>query len=119
VSDAAASRDWYMTVLGFEPVLDLEDELGVVGVVMRNRQGLTVGLHQDPSRAAALRDFAILGLTLPDRDRLNEWSTALDDVGIAHGQLQEGHLGWYMDLPDPDGILIRFHTGKGPDAEEA
>ena len=36
VTDALVSKDWYMTVLGLEPVLDLEEEQGVVGVVLRH-----------------------------------------------------------------------------------
>jgi SAM-dependent methyltransferase len=33
VKDAWVSRDWYMLVFGFVPLLDLEEELGLVGVV--------------------------------------------------------------------------------------
>ncbi len=119
VTDAWASRDWYTTVLGLVPVLDLEEEGGVVGVVLRHPQGFVIGLHQDRVRATALRGFAVLGLTVDSSDRLSEVAARLTDLGISHGTPEEGHLGWYLDVPDPDGILIRFHTGAGPDAEEA
>jgi catechol 2,3-dioxygenase-like lactoylglutathione lyase family enzyme len=119
VSDAWLSRDWYSTVLGFEPVLDLQEENGLIGVVLRHDQGFVVGLHQDRSRAAALRGFAILGLTVESRSQLERWATELDRAGLRHGPIEEGHLGYYLDISDPDGILIRLHTGTGPDAEEA
>jgi catechol 2,3-dioxygenase-like lactoylglutathione lyase family enzyme len=119
VSDAWVSRDWYMTVLGFRPLLDLEEEDGVIGVVLRHDEGLAVGLHRDRSRAAALRGFAVLGLTVEDRSQLERWAAVLDRAGIRRGPLVEGHLGFYLDIPDPDGILVRIHTGAGPDAEEA
>jgi hypothetical protein len=38
---------------------------------------------------------------------------------VNHGAPEEGHLGTYVDVPDPDGIIVRLHTGSAPDAEEA
>ncbi|MGP8059759.1 MAG: VOC family protein [Acidimicrobiales bacterium] len=121
VTDALVSKDWYMTVLGLEPVLDLEEEQGVVGVVLRHPTGFVIGLHQEPHRAGALRGFAVIGLTVTDRVQLERWRDELQRLGRAHGPLEAGHLGWFMDVPDPDGVVVRFHTGRptSPDAEEA
>jgi catechol 2,3-dioxygenase-like lactoylglutathione lyase family enzyme len=119
VSDPWVSRDWYMMVLGLQPLLDVEEENGVVGVVLRHPEGFVVGLHRDPLRALALKGFAILGLTILDREKLQDLSGRLHLMGIPHLPIEEGHLGWYIDVPDPDGILVRFHTGSGPDTEEA
>jgi len=121
VADVLLSKDWYMTVLGLVPVLDLEQEEGVVGVVLRHPLGFVVGLHHEPERAAALRGFAVLGLAIAGEVQLRDWSATLEQHGFPHCPVEQGHLGWYMDVPDPDGILIRFHTGDGvaPDAEEA
>jgi catechol 2,3-dioxygenase-like lactoylglutathione lyase family enzyme len=119
VTDPWTSRDWYSRVFGCIPVLDLEEENGVVGVVLRHDSGFTLGLHLDPARARALRGFAVLGLSVRDSDELAEWTQRLDDLVVIHGALEEGHLGSYMDVPDPDGIVVRLHTGLGPDAEEA
>jgi catechol 2,3-dioxygenase-like lactoylglutathione lyase family enzyme len=119
VSDAWVSRDWYMTVLGLHPLLHLEEEQGVVGVVLRHPLGFMVGLHRDPHRARALEGFAVLGLTVANRDELQRWMARLRDMDVPHRPIEQGHLGWYLDVPDPDGILVRFHTGTAPDAEEA
>jgi len=119
VRDAWISRDWYMLVFGFVPLLDLEEEQGLVGVVLRHPLGFVLGLHQDATRATALRGFAVLGFSVGNQAGLQKWLEKLDHLGISHGPLEEGHLGWYMDVPDPDGILIRLHTGTAPDAEEA
>ena len=108
-----------MAILGFKPILDLEQEDGVIGVVLRHDQGFVVGLHRDRSRAASLKGFAILGLTVEDRSQLERWVVEVDRAGIRRGSLEEGHLGHYLDIADPDGILIRLHTGAGADAEEA
>jgi catechol 2,3-dioxygenase-like lactoylglutathione lyase family enzyme len=119
VTDPWVSRDWYMTTLGCLPVLDEEEENEVVGVVLRHPEGLVIGLHRDPRRAASLSGFAIVGLTVDGRGDLRKLCDRLDRAGTAHSTPSEGHIGWYVDVPDPDGILIRFHTGTAPGAEEA
>ena len=119
VSDSWASRDWYSTVLGFVPVLDFEEELGPTGVVLRHPIGLVVGLHQDPARAVSLRGFAVLSLAVADRQQLEQWADHLDTRTIPHGSVREGHLGPYIEVPDPDGIIVRFHSGPAPYSEEA
>jgi catechol 2,3-dioxygenase-like lactoylglutathione lyase family enzyme len=119
VTDPWVSRDWYMATLGLAPVLDEEEENEVVGVVLRHPSGLAIGLHRDPVRAAALRGFAVIGFRVDGSDQLRRLSVLLEDRGVSHQPPAQGHNGWYLDIPDPDGILIRFHTGSAPDAEEA
>jgi catechol 2,3-dioxygenase-like lactoylglutathione lyase family enzyme len=119
VTDPWVSRDWYIATLGMVPVLDEEDEDQVVGVVLRHPEGFVIGLHRDPGRAASLRGFAVVGVTLDDHNHLRQLCSRLDERQIDHGPPTEGHIGSYLDVPDPDGILIRFHTGTAPDAEQA
>jgi hypothetical protein len=90
-----------------------------VGVVLRHPSGGVIGLHNDPERAAALSGFAVLGFSVVDGDALGRLSDELLRKGVHHRGVSEGHLGWYLDVPDPDGILVRFHSGSSPDAEEA
>ncbi len=119
VSDSWVSRDWYMSVLAFEPLLDLEEAAGVIGVVLRHPSGAVLGLHQDPPRAAAMRGFVTCVLAVADRAALEDAAGQLDAIGEAHTAISQGHLGWYLDLPDPDGIVVRLHTFTSVDAEEA
>ena len=118
VADPWRSRDWYANVLGFVPLLDVEVETGLVGVVLQHRCGLVLGLHHDPVRATALSGFALVGLAVDGRQALTCWTEALDEQGVSHGPVEEGHLGWYFDVPDPDGIAVRIHVGLPPYAEE-
>jgi hypothetical protein len=67
----------------------------------------------------ALKGFALLVLAVPDRVALEACAIDLDRIGQIHSPIAQGHLGWYLDVPDPDGILIRFHTQTSFDAEEA
>jgi catechol 2,3-dioxygenase-like lactoylglutathione lyase family enzyme len=119
VAEPWRSRDWYSAAFGFVPVLDLERESGVVGVVVRHPSGLVVGLHEDPVRAAGLRGFAVLSLAVADPVQLESWAAAFDREGIDHGGICVGHLGHYLEVPDPDGIVVRLHSGAAPYAEEA
>ena len=119
VTDPQTSRDWYARVLGFVPVLDYERERGVIGVVCRHPTGLVIGLHRDPLRARALCGFAVLSLAVAAPDDLERWIEHLDRLSVPHGPIKEGHLGLYLEVPDPDGIVIRFHSGPLPYVEEA
>jgi hypothetical protein len=119
VRDPWVSRSWYMSVFSFEAILDLQEEPGLVGVVLRHASGAVIGLHHDEERASAMRGFVTLALTVADMPGLQACARALDGLGQARGDIQVGHLGWYLDVPDPDGILIRLHTETEVDAEEA
>jgi catechol 2,3-dioxygenase-like lactoylglutathione lyase family enzyme len=119
VSDVMRSRDWYIDVLGFEPRLVLEDEDHVVGVVVGHDSGLILGLHYEPERARALRDFCPLALNVGTVDDLNRCCTRLDAPGISHSAPMDGHLGRYVEVADPDGLIILLHTASQPSADEA
>jgi catechol 2,3-dioxygenase-like lactoylglutathione lyase family enzyme len=119
VRDVWASRDFYVEVLGCEAVLDAEDESSVTGVVVYHPSGVTIGLHLDPARAKVMSGFAPLTLRTWNRGDLEEWSDWLDSVGAAHRDLAYGEPGWFLDVLDPDGIVIRLHSSEEPSLEEA
>lgn len=119
VDDVWVSRDWYTAVLGFVAVLDVEEEDGPTGVVVRHPSGFVLGLHRDTARARALSGFAVLGLQVADRRALDAWAEHLDHLGVGHEPVAHGVLGWYVDVADPDGILVRLHCAESPDPEEA
>ena len=43
----------------------------------------------------------------------------LDALGVSHSAPADGHLGWYVEVPDPDGLIIQLHTIGHPTADEA
>ena len=114
VSDVLASRDWYSVVLGFEPLLDFEEEDELVGVALHHPVGVTIWISHDPDRAAAMRGFDIVSLSVADRPQLDEWREHLDALGIEHTPVVSGHPGWTMDVIDPDGIHVRLRTPQQP-----
>jgi catechol 2,3-dioxygenase-like lactoylglutathione lyase family enzyme len=81
VSDVMRSRDWYTEVFGFEPLLVLEAEERVVGVVVGHRSGPTLGLHLAPAVAHQLAGFSPVALSVGALDDLDRWCTRLDLPG--------------------------------------
>jgi catechol 2,3-dioxygenase-like lactoylglutathione lyase family enzyme len=119
VSDVMRSRDWYISVFGFEPRLSVEEEDRVVGIVVGHPSGLTLGLHDAPDLARALHGFCSIALSIGGVDDLTQWCTRLDTLGVNCSAPAEGHLGWYIEVPDPDGLIIQLHTIGQPTADEA
>ena len=52
-------------------------------------------------------------------DDLDQWCARLDTLGVRHSAPAQGHLGWYIEVPDPDGIIVELHTIEQPTADEA
>ncbi len=119
VGDVLRSRDWYIDVLGFMPILDFEQEDRLIGVALQHPSGFTIGLHLDPARAAVLCGFPTVALCAGNDDDLMDWSAYLHERGIEHSPVLEGHLGSFIQLEDPDGLLVQLHTEGQPAAEEA
>ncbi|MBV8161325.1 MAG: VOC family protein [Acidimicrobiia bacterium] len=115
VSHVLVSRDWYIDVLGFGPMLVEELEDRVTGVALSHRSGVVLGLHEEPERARALRGFVLVALSVPD---ISEWADYLQYRG-SHAVPAESHLGRCLQIADPDGILIQLHTAAQPSADEA
>ena len=110
VSDVIRSRDWYASTFGFETRLTVEEEDHIAGVVAVHRSGVTIGLHVAPALAGALRGFCSVALSVGDRSDLTSWCEYLDTLGVSHSPPTEGHVGWYVQVPDPDGLVIELHT---------
>ena len=119
VSDVMYSRDWYSNVFDFEPRLTLEEEDRVVGVVLIHESGLTLGLHHAPELARSLEGFCLIALSVGDSVDLDHWCTRLDTTGTNHTSPAEGHVGWYVEVSDPDSLIIQLHTIGQPTADEA
>jgi catechol 2,3-dioxygenase-like lactoylglutathione lyase family enzyme len=119
VGDVLRSRDWYIEVLGFTPLLDFEEEDRLIGVALQHPCGFTIGLHLDPERAGVLCGFPTVALCVGDADDLMDWSVYLDGRSIEHSPILEGHLGSFIELEDPDGLLVQLHTKGQPAADEA
>ncbi len=118
VSDVLRSRDWYQEVLGFNAILDFEEEDRLVGVALEHPGGVNLGLHLEPERAQSLRGFALLALRVTVDD-LERWAQYLDQLGVEHSPILKTDTGQSIRVADPNGIVIQLHTPRHPVPDEA
>lgn len=111
VSDVRRSRDWYVEVLGFEPMIDFVEDGELRGVALQ-RNACAIALRLDPARAKALSGFDAAALLVPTPEQVHGWAAALDRRGEPHGGVIPGHGGGtvLVGLHDPDGIEIRLYA---------
>jgi catechol 2,3-dioxygenase-like lactoylglutathione lyase family enzyme len=116
VHDPAVSRDFYCRVLGFEEEISFHEERVLMGVALRDpRSGLRYAVRREPDRADALRGFDPVALAVTTRTELEAWVEHLDEHGVDHGPITNGHIGWVVGFDDPDGIEVRLYTLEMPD----
>jgi catechol 2,3-dioxygenase-like lactoylglutathione lyase family enzyme len=117
VTDVIRSRDWYASVLGFDPILDREEEDRVVEVTMAHPCGAMVRLRLAPDRARALAGFKVVTLSIGDELELDLWCDWLDSLQVGHTPMQPAHIGWAVTLEDPDGIGVGLQTSVAVSSE--
>jgi catechol 2,3-dioxygenase-like lactoylglutathione lyase family enzyme len=111
VSDVARSVEWYGRAFGFARVWELREDGELRGAALRHPEsGLQLALRRDPERAAALAGFDTLCLAVGTRSDLDAVLDRLDEWGVDHGSPFAGRGGDAVDVPDPDGHLVRLHT---------
>jgi len=116
VVDVEATSDWYRTFFGFEILLYEEEENAAVGAVLHHSSGVLLGLHQsEVSVVAALKGFNVLGLTTDD---LSAWVSELKHLGAVHGEVTLGSVGYFIEIVDPNGMVVQLHTKEQPNVEE-
>jgi catechol 2,3-dioxygenase-like lactoylglutathione lyase family enzyme len=119
VSNVTTSTDWYSEVFGLSVLLIEEEENQVVGAVLSAQERPSLGLHLDPARAAVLAGFSLVKLAVASREALSKWDSWLEEIGATHTGVVEGPLGWYIDVSDPDGLIVQLHTPEHPSVEES
>lgn len=116
VADISAAEYWFAQTFGFETVLITEDEDRVTGALIRHDSGLFIGLHGAAEPSAALEGFAVIGLTVSD---IELWPSYLDAKGTGRSEVFDGHLGKFLRVYGPNGLVVEIHTPVQPSAEDA
>ena len=115
VTDLERSREWYERVLGLRVLVDFPDEDGVVRGLAGELPGdppLSLALRENPAAALGVAGFDPVSFAIPDHAAALAWTRHLDDLGVGHSGVREGTLGWSLDIPDPDGLVIRRYSVK-------
>jgi catechol 2,3-dioxygenase-like lactoylglutathione lyase family enzyme len=112
VTDLPRSVAWYRALLGSEPVLD--EDTGPFHHTVFAIDGTLFGLHLHPDAPAGPGfderrpglDHVAFGVA--DRAELEIWAQRLDDLGIAHGGIEDAHYGSGLSFRDPDNIALEL-----------
>jgi glyoxylase I family protein len=119
VSDLARSTHWYTALIGADPVLDEDEAKGSYHhTVWALPGGQLLGIHAHGSAGGASFDESSVGLdhlafTCTTRAELEQWAARLDELGIAHGEIDDQHYGSGVSFRDPDGTALEFFAPPG------
>jgi glyoxylase I family protein len=116
VHSCDASKEWYSKLFGSDPVLD-ENTGPWRHVVWALPGGTLIGIHEHPGKTADGDQFSEYRIGLDhvsfhcsSRSDVEEWGERLDDLGIAHGSIQDASYGTGLSFRDPDGNALEFFT---------
>jgi catechol 2,3-dioxygenase-like lactoylglutathione lyase family enzyme len=112
VSDLQRSVDWYRRLLGLHLGWEFMEGGVVRGAVLVHRPtGFLIGLRdrQVVSGKPSLDGFDAFSIGVASIDALHRIRERCDRLDIAHDEpLDRGPGGWQLDVPDPDGTVVRF-----------
>jgi len=113
VRDLAVSTPWYGALFDAEPVIDEDTDPDMHHTVYLLGNTL-VGLHQHktPAPKEPFSEFRVgldhIAFGCANREELEKWSSRLDELGIAHGEIKDASYGSGLSFRDPDGIALEF-----------
>ncbi|MBL1078770.1 VOC family protein [Nocardia sp. 2] len=111
VTDLKTSTAWYRALLELEPGFEFVENgvLRGVGLVDRST-GVRVSLRERAFCVGApdLTGFDIVAFRLPTQDALDDFIAHCRDLGLDYTYQDRGTFGAAIDVPDPDGTIVRF-----------
>jgi catechol 2,3-dioxygenase-like lactoylglutathione lyase family enzyme len=112
VTDLVHSLAWYRDLLGLEWTHEFSEDGSVRGVSLLHRVGgFSIALREReaiPSRPD-LRGFDPFAIGVARRADLDAIADRCDDLGVPRSAIQEREDGAVLDVPDPDGTVVRFY----------
>ena len=110
VTDVGRSRDWYARAFGLKVLHEPTDADAAEVTMAHPSASIEVVLRHDPPRARALAGFNALSFAVGTIDDLDALVARLDERSIAHGPPTSSSTGMFVDVADPDGLVVRLAT---------
>jgi catechol 2,3-dioxygenase-like lactoylglutathione lyase family enzyme len=110
VSDLQRSVSWYQSLLDLELHTEFVEEGIVRGASLLDRDGgYEIALRDKAVCAGTIsQGFDFFALSAPSRALLDDVAARCDRLGVIHsGILDVPGMGAGMDIPDPDGTVVR------------
>jgi catechol 2,3-dioxygenase-like lactoylglutathione lyase family enzyme len=110
VADVGRSRNWYARAFGLEVLHEPTDTDAAQITMTHPSASIEVALRRDPLRAGSLAGFNVLSFAVGTIDDLDALVARLDAQQIGHGPPTTSSTGVYVDVADPDGIVVQVTT---------
>ena len=112
VTDLGRSREWYLSRLGYQVLMEFVEQGHLMGYAMAHPNGgPPLALRLDPERARAAAGFDYFAIGVPDKDAIERLAARLTGLGEQHAGVHWASIGWILpELHDPDGHEVRFYT---------
>ncbi|HEU4424032.1 MAG TPA: VOC family protein [Pilimelia sp.] len=117
VTDLARSVNWYRRLLDLRPWAEFVEDGVLRGAGLIDPQGRFNIALRDRSVCAGqpdLNGFDIIAFVPDHRAVLDDMTARCDRLGIAHSGIQHTPAGPRLDIPDPDGTVLRFYHFTDP-----
>lgn len=112
VTNVAESAAWYRRLLELEPQFEFVEQGALRGVSLVDRAvGFAIALRDRQFSASTpnLAGFDYVALAVATREALHDLAAKCDRLAITHGGVRDnGPFGSNLDVPDPDGTVLRF-----------
>jgi catechol 2,3-dioxygenase-like lactoylglutathione lyase family enzyme len=117
VTDLARSVDWYRRLLGLRLWVEIVEDGVLRGAgLIDPQQRFNIALR-DRSVCASQPDldgFDVVAFLPSSRTVLEDLAERCDRLGVARSEIQDGPEGSRLDVPDPDGTVLRFYHFTAP-----
>jgi catechol 2,3-dioxygenase-like lactoylglutathione lyase family enzyme len=120
VADLARSVTWYRQLLDLRLWAEFVEDGVLHGAGLIDPQGRFTIALRDRSVCASqpnLRGFDVVAFLPASRSVLDDMVGRCDRLGIAHSGIEDTPAGPRLDIPDPDGTVLRFYHFTGPTNE--
>jgi catechol 2,3-dioxygenase-like lactoylglutathione lyase family enzyme len=117
VTDLARSVTWYQRLLDLRLWTEFVEDGVLRGAGLIDPQGRFSTALRDRAACASqprLEGFDVVAFLPASRSVLEDLAVRWDRLGIAHSGICETGAGPRLDVPDPDGTVVRFYYHTGP-----
>ncbi|MFB9165028.1 VOC family protein [Arthrobacter psychrochitiniphilus] len=117
VSDAEASADWYVRVLGLKRLRRVDLGNRIMIVLVHQATGLIIGLNQHSEVPVGRFDDRSVGLdhvgfSVTERSDLDAWQKQLAALDVVHSPAEDTANGAALVFRDPDNIQLELWWSK-------
>ena len=116
VTDLARSVTWYQDLLGLRLWVEFVEDDELRGAALIDPEGRFNIALRDRRACASQPDlggFDVVAFQPASRAVLDDLIARCERLGISHSGIEETPAGPRLDIPDPDGTVLRFYHFTG------